>query len=69
MLRELATDGALYPLNGDPGFAVNTGPAVNTQASIEKQEVKAILEVRMAPYASFAAIELISVPSGQALSE
>jgi hypothetical protein len=69
MLRELATDGALYPLNGDAGFAVNTGPAVNTQASIEKQEVKAILEVRYSPYASFAAIELISVPSGQALSE
>jgi hypothetical protein len=69
MLRELATDGALYPLNGDPGFAVNTGPAVNTQASIEKQEVKAVLEVRYSPYASFAAIELISVPSGQALSE
>lgn len=69
MLRELAKDGALYPLNGDPGYAVNTGPTVNTQVSIEKQEVKAILEVRMAPYASFAQIELISVPSGQALSE
>lgn len=63
MLRELVTAGALS------AFSVNTGPTVNTPASIEKQEVKAILEVQMPPYASFAVIELISVPSGQALSE
>lgn len=63
MLRELEDAGALS------AFSVNTGPAVNTESSIEKQEVKAILEIQMPPYASFALIELISVPSGQALSE
>jgi hypothetical protein len=63
MLRELEKVEALT------AFSVNTGPEVNTKASIEKQEVKAILEVQMPPYASFALIEFISVPSGQALSE
>jgi hypothetical protein len=63
MLRELVDAEALT------AFSVNTGPAVNTSASIEKQEVKAIIEIQMPPYASFAVIELISVPSGQALSE
>ncbi len=63
MLRELEDVEAIS------AFSVNTGPAVNTQASIEKQEVKAIVEIQMPPYASFAVIELISVPSGQALSE
>lgn len=69
MLRELYKEEALYGNTASEAFSVNTGPTVNTPASIEKQEIKAILEVRMAPYASFAAIELISVPSGQALSE
>lgn len=63
MLRELNKDGALT------AFSVNTGPGVNTPGSIAKQEVKAVLEVQYEPYASFASIELISVPSGQALTE
>lgn len=63
MLRELSKDGALTD------YAVNTGPAVNTPSSIANQTIKAVLEVQYEPYASFAAIELISVPSGQALSE
>ena len=63
MLRELEDVEALS------AFSVNTGPTVNTPSSIEKQEVKAIIEIQMPPYASFAVIELISVPSGQALSE
>lgn len=72
ILDELFRAGALYggeTESATEAYAVNVGPTVNTAASIEKQEVKAILQVRMAPYASFTPIEIVSVPSGSALSE
>jgi hypothetical protein len=45
----LRASGALYERGDDPGYRVDTGPGVNTEASIARGEARAVLSIRVSP--------------------
>jgi hypothetical protein len=45
----LRASGALHEGEDDPGYKIDTGPSVNTDATIAQGEVRAVLSVRVSP--------------------
>jgi phage tail sheath protein FI len=68
MLKELYDEGAIYGDEPAEAFQVNTGPAVNTPATLEAGTLKAILAVRMSPHDELVLIEIVKVPITVALA-
>lgn len=60
-------DNALYGQTPEEAFFVNTGPDVNTPASIAAEEVKAQIGIRVSPTASFLEVEVVKVPTTESL--
>lgn len=62
MLNQFFTSGSLY--GNDPGeaFRVDVGPAVNTPETIANGELRAVLSLRMSPFAEMVTIEIVKVP-------
>lgn len=61
MLNGFYTSGALYGLTPDEAFAVDTGPQVNTDATVALGELHAALAVKMSPMAERVIIEITKV--------
>jgi len=68
MLKELYDDGALYGDEPTEAYTVNTGPAVNTPATLAEGVLKAVLSVRMSPHGELIQIEIVKVPITVALA-
>jgi len=68
MLKELYDEGALYGDEPTDAYQVNTGPAVNTPASLAEGNLKAVLSVRMSPHGELISIEIVKVPITVALA-
>lgn len=60
-------DNALYGTTPEEAFFVNTGPDVNTPTSIAAEEIKAQIGIRVSPTASFLEVEVVKVPTSEAL--
>jgi hypothetical protein len=60
-------DNALYGTTPAEAFFVNTGPDVNTPTSIEAEEIKAQIGIRVSSTASFLEVEVVKVPIGESL--
>jgi hypothetical protein len=60
-------ENALYGQTPDEAFFVNTGPDVNTPASIAGEEIKAQIGIRVSPTASFLEVEVVKVPTTESL--
>jgi hypothetical protein len=58
---------ALYGKLPSEAFAVNTGPAVNTPASIEAEEIKAQVGIRISPKGGMLRAEVVNVPISESL--
>jgi hypothetical protein len=58
---------ALYGTQPDEAFFVNTGPDVNTPTSIDAEEIKAQIGIRVSPTASFLEVEVVKVPTTESL--
>jgi hypothetical protein len=67
MADPIGRAGGFYPLfdsSGrqiDPGYKVDTGPAVNTDLSLANNEVKARLSVRIAPVGALVSLTIVKV--------
>lgn len=59
--------GALYGNTPDEAYVVDTGPTVNTPETIANRELRARLGIRTSPFAELAYIELVKVPTTEAL--
>jgi hypothetical protein len=66
VLVPIADAGGLYARpNGtppDPGFLVDVGPSVNTDASIARGEIRAVMAIRDSPAAELIRATLVKVP-------
>lgn len=51
--------GELFGDTADDAFSVDTGPSVNTIATIQQLELHALVRVRMAPFAELVVIEVV----------
>jgi hypothetical protein len=60
--------GALYGASAEDAFAVDTGPQVNTLATIAAQEVHAVVRVKVSPFGEWVPIDVVKVPIQQALA-
>lgn len=60
-------DNALYGTTPAEAFFVNTGPDVNTPTSIEAEEIKAQIGIRVSPTASFLEVEVVKIPTQEVL--
>jgi uncharacterized small protein (DUF1192 family) len=58
---------ALYGELPEEAFAVNTGPAVNTPASIEAEEIKAQVAIRISPKGGMLRAEIVNVPISESV--
>jgi len=58
---------ALYGELPEEAFAVNTGPAVNTPQSIEQEEIKAQVAIRISPKGGLLKAEIVNVPISESL--
>lgn len=61
LLKGYWVRGSLYGASPDEAFAVDVGPAVNTDITIANGELHAVLAVRMSPFAELVVIELVKV--------
>lgn len=68
MLMEFYTKGSLYGTKPEDAFIVDTGPTVNTPASIANRELHALIAVRMSPDAELVFVEIVKVPTTQVLA-
>lgn len=59
--------GALYGATPDEAFFVDVGEQVNTPETIATNTLKAILSVRMSPFAELVQIEIVKVPVTEAV--
>jgi hypothetical protein len=60
--------GALYGESAEEAFSVDTGPQVNTIATISAQEIHAVIRARVSPFGEWVAIDVVKVPIQQALA-
>jgi hypothetical protein len=65
--KPLYDQGALYGETPQEAFAVNTGPEVNTPASIEADEIKAQVAIRTSPNGGFLSAEVVKVPISESV--
>lgn len=68
MLAPYWAAGSLYGDDSDEAFGVETGPAVNTPESIAANELRAVISVRMAPFAELVSIEIVKVGVSDAVA-
>lgn len=61
MLQRHYLSGALYGEQPSEAFAVNVGPTVNTPATIADGQLRAVLSLRMSPFAEMTVIEIVKV--------
>lgn len=59
MLMEFYKVGDLYGLTPGDAFSVDTGPQVNTPTTLANNELHAVLNVKMSPFAEMVAIEIV----------
>lgn len=62
MLIPYWEEGSLYGLTPGEAFAVDVGTSVNTPATMANNELRAILSLRMSPFAEMVTIEIVKVP-------
>jgi hypothetical protein len=62
MLQSYYVTGALYGATAGQAYSVNTGPTVNTPASLQAGQLNALISVRMSPFAELITITVNSVP-------
>ena len=67
MLHRFYLLGALYGVDADDAFRVETGAAVNTPETLSNGELHAVLAVRMSPAAERVFIEISKSPITVAL--
>lgn len=67
MLQGYWTTGALYGEAPEEAFAADTGPSVNTPATLANNELRAVLSCRMSPFAEMVTIEIVKVPPTEAI--
>jgi hypothetical protein len=67
MCAEYYTMGSLYGLTPEDAFSVDTGPQVNTLATIANREVHAAIAARMSPDAELVVLEISKIPVSQSL--
>ena len=65
MLLPYWEEGSLYGLTPGEAFAVDVGTSVNTDATMANNELRAILSLRMSPFAEMVTIEIVKVPITQ----
>jgi phage tail sheath protein FI len=68
MLMRYYTQGALFGATPDDAFYVDVGPQVNTPATIQANELHALLNIRMSPMAEVVVIQIVKTPVTQAVS-
>lgn len=67
MLAGYYNRGALFGATPDEAFQVNVGDSVNTIETLANRELRAVLEVRMSPFAEMVVIEIVKTPITQSL--
>lgn len=67
MLLDYYNQGALYGAAPNEAFVVDVGPQVNTPETIEANELRAMLNVRMSPMAELVTIQIVKTPVTQAV--
>ena len=60
-------DRALYGTLPEEAFQVNTGPSVNTPQSIESEEIKCQVAIRVSPKGGMLRAEIVNVPISESL--
>jgi len=60
--------GALFGNSAEEAFNVDTGPQVNTLATIQAQEIHAVIRVKASPFGEWVALDIVKVPIQQALA-
>jgi hypothetical protein len=60
--------GSLYGATPGEAFAVDTGPKVNTPETIYNNELHALLSLRVSPMAEWVVLELVKVPTLEAVA-
>lgn len=65
MLKPLWEDDSLYGATAEEAFNVDVGPSVNTNVTIANNEVRAIVTLRISPFAEEVRLELVKVPITQ----
>jgi hypothetical protein len=68
MLMDFYAKGSLYGTKPEDAFLVDTGPTVNTTATIANRELHAVIATRMAPDAELVFVEIVKVPTTQVLA-
>jgi hypothetical protein len=68
MLQSYFEDNSLYGLTADESFNVDVGPTVNTPATIANNELHAVLAIRPSPMAEWVVLELVKVPTTEAVA-
>lgn len=68
MLGEYYAVDALYGATPEDAFDVDVGPAVNTPETIANGELRAVLRVRMSPFAEKVVIEIVKVATTQSVA-
>lgn len=68
MLVPLYEAGALYGDTPDEAFFVDVGAQVNTDESLSNRQLKAVLSVRMSPFAELVTIEIVKVGTTEAVA-
>jgi phage tail sheath protein FI len=59
--------GSIYGDSASEAFAVDTGPTVNTPATLANNELHAVVGLRVSPFAELAYVEVVKVPITEAL--
>lgn len=67
MLMKYYNQGALYGPTPNEAFIVDVGPQVNTAETIAANELRALLNVRMAPMAELVTIQIVKTPVTEAV--
>lgn len=62
MLQRFYANGSLYGESAAEAFSVDVGPGVNTPTTLGNNELRAVLTVRVSPFAEVATIEIVKVP-------
>lgn len=67
MLTRFYDAGALFGTTPDDAFVVETGDQVNTPATLADNQLRAVLSLRMSPFAEMVTIEIVKVPITESL--
>lgn len=68
MLAPYHADGSLYGATPDEAYNVETGAAVNTPQTIADGQLRAVLALRMSPFAELVTVEIVKVGVTEAVA-